>query len=247
MHSKEQRQITLQGKPILYLLAISTRSRRLRISVSDQGVSLILPAGLPVREGEAFLQKNADWVLKQVEKHEKIAAKNKRTTLPNNVILLRGTPTRVELVEEAERKLRARVQESAGRLIIRIPVGARKTVPAVAEAYLREQARQEILAVVTTQARRMRLTPKALSIRDQRTRWGSCSSRGTLSFNWRLIMVPPAIMEYVVIHELAHLVVPNHSTQFWSLVIQYFPEYKQARSWLRKNAPLLHPKMFTDL
>jgi predicted metal-dependent hydrolase len=246
MPVKEQRQITLLGKSVTYQLRISERSNRVRISVSEKGVSLVLPSGFPLRDGEGFLQKNADWVLQQIEKHEKHAAKNNRASLPADVILLRGTPTRVDVIEEQQRKLRARVDESSSKLLIRIPSGASASVPVVLESWLRELARQEIELVVTNQSRRMQVRPGALTIRDQRTRWGSCSNRGTLSFNWRLVMVPPTVMEYVVIHELAHLSVPNHSAQFWSLVAHYYPAFKEARSWLRKNASLLHPKMLTD-
>ena len=241
MTAKEQRQITLRGKPLVYSLSLSPRARRLRISISDNGVALILPAGFPLGEGEAFLRKNADWVLQQLEKREKHAERNKTQALPRDVLLLRGQPTQVQVIEETDRKARARVEEYGGKLNVRIPVGAGEDTPRILEAWLRELARQEIEAVVSVQAKRMHAAPKSLTIRDQRTRWGSCSSRGTLSFNWRLIMVPPAVMEYVVIHEMAHLFVPNHSSEFWRLVQSYFPAYKEARSWLRKNASLLHP------
>lgn len=247
MIATEQRQITLRGRSIVYQLKVSDRSNRVRISVSEKGVALMLPRGFPLREGEAFLSKNADWVLQQIEKHEKRFARNSRVSLPADVILLRGLPTKIEIIEEPHRKLRSRVDETSGKLVIRIPVGTANTIPVVLESFLREKARQQIQEVVTVQARRMQVRPGALTIRDQRTRWGSCSSRGTLSFNWRLIMVPPTILEYVVIHELAHLSVPNHSPQFWALVARFYPAFKEARTWLRRNASLLHPKMLTDI
>lgn len=247
MTANEQRQITLRGNPVTYRLKISERSRRVRISVADGGVTLTLPRGFPLRDGEAFLLKNADWVLQQVEKHHKRAAKGSGPSLPADVILLHGVPTRVEVITEPQRKSRARVDESAGKLLVRIPVGAGSSVPVVLESHLRSLARQQIETVVTSEARRLGVRPKSLTIRDQRTRWGSCSSSGTLSFNWRLIMVPPTVMQYVVIHELTHMIVPNHSVQFWAQVARYYPSYKEARSWLRKNAPLLHPKILTEL
>jgi hypothetical protein len=108
---------------------------------------------------------------------------------------------------------------------------------------MREMARDELTRAVTTHARAMRVSPKGINIRDQRTRWGSCSTRGTLSFNWRLVMAPPEVLNYVVVHELAHLRVPNHSREFWNLVSQYFPAYKEARLWLKRNAARLHPNL----
>ena len=74
-----------------------------------------------------------------------------------------------------------------------------------------------------------------ISIRDQKTRWGSCSSEGNLSFNWRLILAPPDVLDYVVIHELCHRKEMNHSKEFWALVESLMPEYKERRKWLREN------------
>ena len=74
-----------------------------------------------------------------------------------------------------------------------------------------------------------------IQIRNQRTKWGSCSSRGTLSLNWRVIMAPPAISAYLVVHELAHLREPNHSAAFWAIVAEYDPAYERHRAWLKTN------------
>jgi predicted metal-dependent hydrolase len=138
------------------------------------------------------------------------------------------------------------VDEEKGKLVLRIPTHAREIVPAALENHLRGLARQQIEETVSIQSMRMGLKPRSVTIRDQRTRWGSCSSTGTLSFNWRLIMVPPTVMEYVVIHELAHMAQPNHSPAFWAIVSRYYPSFKEARSWLRKNAALLHPSILTE-
>ena len=78
-------------------------------------------------------------------------------------------------------------------------------------------------------------TYERITIRDQKTRWGSCSSRGTLSFNWRLMLAPPSILDYVVVHELCHLTHMNHSREFWQAVEYVLPEYKQCRKWLREH------------
>ena len=80
----------------------------------------------------------------------------------------------------------------------------------------------------------------SIAIRDQKTRWGSCSGRGTLSFNWRLILAPPEILDYVVVHELCHLTHMNHSKEFWKLVESVIPDYKLKRKWLKENGHTLH-------
>ena len=80
----------------------------------------------------------------------------------------------------------------------------------------------------------------SITIRDQKSRWGSCSSRGTLSFNYRLIFAPPKVLDYVVVHELCHLTHMNHSKDFWNMVAQIMPEYKVYKTWLREHGQELH-------
>lgn len=79
-----------------------------------------------------------------------------------------------------------------------------------------------------------------ITVRGQKTRWGSCSSRGTLSFNWKLMLAPPAILDYVVVHELCHLTHMNHSREFWQAVERVLPDYKERRRWLREHGDELH-------
>ena len=80
---------------------------------------------------------------------------------------------------------------------------------------------------------------RRISIKDQRTLWGSCSVRGNLNFNWRLVLAPPDVMDYVVIHELAHLREMNHSRRFWAIVAEFAPEYRRHRKWLHDNCRAL--------
>ncbi len=86
----------------------------------------------------------------------------------------------------------------------------------------------------------------SITVRDQKTRWGSCSSRGTLSFNYRLIFAPPRILDYVVVHELCHLTHMNHSKDFWNMVASVMPEYKTHRKWLREHGQELTPEKYLE-
>ncbi len=228
--------LSIAGNEIPYQVRVSARARRLRITVSSSGVTVTLPKGVPQREAERFMRQNADWVKAQVERASKQA---KNSNLPPDVILWHGEAMQLVRIEEPERKSRARVEVSCGRMRVLVPAGSRTSTRKIAEAWMRANAREEIEEVVAVEARRMGAHPKAISIRDQRTRWGSCSSRGNLSFNWRLVMAPPAILRYVVIHELAHLFEPNHSKDFWAVMARYYPDYKKARAWLRKNSSAL--------
>jgi hypothetical protein len=99
----------------------------------------------------------------------------------------------------------------------------------------RRLARARVTEIAEREAPRLGVAYGRIAIRDQRTRWGSCSTRGTLSFNWRLVLAPPAVLEYVVVHELCHLREPSHSPRFWALLDAARPGYRPERAWLRRH------------
>jgi len=117
---------------------------------------------------------------------------------------------------------------------------ARRAAPKIAYDGDRDEAVWLINERVACYSRSMGLVPKKVTVKDQRRRWGSCSARtGALHFNWRIVMAPPAVLDYVVVHELAHLRHPDHSRGFWSLVAQHAAGYRTCRRWLRENGDRL--------
>lgn len=110
---------------------------------------------------------------------------------------------------------------------------------AVSESEARIAAREVLSAVAEEEASKLGVVYRRMRIGDQRTLWGSCSARGTLSFNWRLVLAPLQVLDYVVVHELCHLRVPNHSTRFWTLVERSRPAWRNQRDWLRAHGPEL--------
>ena len=125
--------------------------------------------------------------------------------------------------------------EDGVRLVVERAPRERRTTAQLLEASLRDQARDRIGERLGRRAVDMDLEVERLRIGDQRTRWGSASRSGTLSFTWRLIMAPPRILDYVVVHELAHLMVSGHGPRFWQLVERHYPEVAEARRWLRDH------------
>lgn len=113
---------------------------------------------------------------------------------------------------------------------------------AVLKQWLIQSAKDTINKRIRVHALKMGVSVRQVTLRDQKTRWGSCSTSGSISLNWRLVMAPPQVLDYVVIHELAHLQHMNHSKNFWSKVSQFFPDYKEARLWLKENAHLLRAR-----
>ena len=109
----------------------------------------------------------------------------------------------------------------------------------VSEADARTAVRELVAMLVEEEAPRIGVRPARIQIRDQRSRWGSCSTRGTLSFNWRLVLAPFDVLDYVVVHELCHLREPNHSRRFWKLVEAHRPDWRVHRDWLHEHGPEL--------
>jgi predicted metal-dependent hydrolase len=107
-------------------------------------------------------------------------------------------------------------------------------------SWLRQLAQDDLTTRVAAWANRIQVTYHAVRIRDQKSRWGSCSSKGSLNFNWRLVMAPPFVIDSVVVHELCHRLEMNHSRAFWQHVYRFFPETQNAREWLKKHGQNLY-------
>src|SRR5207247_962740 len=150
-------------------------------------------------------------------------------------ILYRGQPTTVRVEEDPLRLGPARVSlSSTGITITRGAVSATPAHRSLAN-WLRRRAREAIAAGPAAVPRRLNRTPNRVYIMDQRTRWGNCSARGNLSFNWRLVLAPDYVLTYLVAHEAAHLALPDHSRKFWLTVHSLCPQTEQARQWLSAN------------
>jgi predicted metal-dependent hydrolase len=138
-------------------------------------------------------------------------------------------------VEQVLRDKRTWIEEQRRRQVPRL--GLERL--AVSESDARVGARELVSALAEEEAARLGVSYRRIRIGGQRTLWGSCSSRGTLSFNWRLVLAPLEVLDYVVVHELCHLRVLNHSEHFWRLVEQRRPEWREQRDWLREHGPEL--------
>ena len=151
------------------------------------------------------------------------------------IVVAPGRPPEVVVpLRTSERTIRALLDQHEGWLARQL---ARARAPQLAlermtEREGRNRARALVHKLVQDEAARLGVSVGRIAIRDQRTRWGSCSSRGTLSFNWRLVLAPLDVGEYVVVHELCHLREPNHSPRFWELVAAARPGYREERRWL---------------
>lgn len=229
--------VTLQACEIVYALRESARARQPRLWIAPaEGLVVTVPAGWTAPQTERFLRQHQRWVLRWVARHaRRWQALPKRWPYGDGV-LYRGLAHEVQI-----RPGRVGAVEVAGgcRMIVstRTPGidGARR----VLGRWLRAQAAQTLVERVEAYSAMMGLRPARIYVRPLRRFWGRCWANGNLSFSAALVMAPPEVLDYVVVHELAHLREPNHSPQFWRVVAAYDPDYSVHRAWLRTRGPLL--------
>lgn len=220
--------ITFGSPPIDVNLRLSTRARRisLRVSGLDGKVSLTVPRYSSLREAQDFLREKEGWIRKHLDKRPEIELAGVGTCLP---------------VEGEEREIAAydgkRVLLHPGALLV--PHGEARA-PSRVRAFLKTMARDRLADASERYAEKMSLTYNRLTIRDTRSRWGSCTTEGNLMYSWRLVMAPPEVLDYVAAHEVSHLAVMDHSPRFWATVERLMPDYKGPRKWLRDNGGALH-------
>ncbi|MBD3664780.1 M48 family metallopeptidase [Sulfitobacter aestuariivivens] len=214
--------------PIPLILRRSTRARRisLRISQLDGRVTLSMPARLAEHEALEFARSKEGWI--------------------RNHLDARGADIEVGLGAEVPVGGKMlKVLPGAGRRVVlgadhvEVP-GPADRVSARLGAYLKEVARDRLAGACDDYAARLGKRYHRITMRDTRSRWGSCTSDGGLMFSWRLIMTPPEVLDYVAAHEVAHLAEMNHSAAFWAGVEQIYGPYKAPRKWLRDHGSGLH-------
>ncbi len=148
-------------------------------------------------------------------------------------ILLRGAKHAVRVIPGGFLPAFRTVRREAEGLVVAVSRRCALSPEEVLEEWLQAQARADLTLRVALRGREMGQVPRRLSVRGQKTRWGCCTGRGTVTFNWRLVMAPPEVLDYVVVHELAHLTEPHHRPPFWLRVEAFCPEWRRWRQWLR--------------
>ena len=242
--SVERKRLRHGGKTIAYRIRRSARRKKtLQLSVDDDGAIVASPMKTPDAEIRRFVLKNADWILESIAER-KALAESYRLVSGNSLPYL---GREVGLIIREEEALGARLEFADWKFRIIVPKNLDPDERDAAigrelSAWYRRQAERVIGAQVDRWWRFFDCPerPPAL-IRDQRRRWGSCSSDGTLRFNWRLIMMSEYIVEYVVVHELSHLEQMNHSPKFWDVVAKRLPDYKERRRTLKEAGRALPP------
>ncbi len=225
----------LEGNPpIAVALKRSARARRLslRISRLDGRVTLTIPSGVAELEGVAFLREREDWLRGHLGQMGGMRQVRVGETFPFEGRALRLEAGQVRRIAVAGD-------------VLAVP-GLADQAPARALAFLKARARDRLSEASDRYSAAIGRSYKRLTLRDTRSRWGSCTSDGGLMYSWRLIMAPPEVLDYVAAHEVAHLQEMHHCPDFWTLVGKLCPDYQAHRRWLRVEGDSLHRIRFVD-
>jgi predicted metal-dependent hydrolase len=233
--SQRHGQLLVAGsKTFVLRLVRNRRARRYILRVDEAGVAKVtIPRAGSMQEARAFVRRNLAWLERQRYLRLKEESRSRRAWQDGSTILLRGDQVVLTVMRAPEGTFVRFATE-----MLRVPDGAVDLRPHV-ESYLRRIAVDRLVPRLRELALRHDLTLGRVTIRNARTRWGSCSSRGTIALSWRLIQMPDPVSDYVLLHELMHLREPNHSPRFWRLVEQVCPHHRDARAWLNDHGRFL--------
>ncbi len=223
---------TSNGRKIRVRLSVNPRAKKLilRLDQKRGEAVAVAPSERKLAEAADFARAKLDWI----ERH--LDAQPKRIVFENGAVIpLRGRACKLSL--DGQGRMAKLIDGDPQ--ILALP-GAPETLPARALRVLKKMAKSDLTEAVARHAATLKVSPARISVKDTRTRWGSCSHQRNLSFSWRLVLADPFVLDYVAAHEVAHILEMNHSRAFWQTVERTYPDWRRARDWLKVNGPALH-------
>jgi predicted metal-dependent hydrolase len=236
----EAREHTVAGRTLSLRIVENERARRLtlRIDAGGQGLRITVPPGLRQGEVEKFLHRHQGWLEQRLAK-----VPERPQVRPGIKIPFRGVPHLI--VHEPGKRGTVSVEGGASGPCL-IVHGDRLHLPRRIADFLKREAKNEIEALVARHTASIGKDAKTIRFRDTSSRWGSCTSNGTLSFSWRIMMAPAPVINYLVAHEVAHLKEMNHGPKFWKLCKQLAPHTDRCKDWLKRNGGALQAIVFEE-
>jgi predicted metal-dependent hydrolase len=212
--------LTTHGEPISINVRHSSRAERISIRITHEGAELVMPVGANIKKAHNFLLSREFWIrgkLRSAVIHESPCS----THIPiyghlHEIVVCKRSVPRIE----------------SGKVF------AHST--AALSIFLKEVIKLDLKECANSYCKQLGVTYDRISVRDTKGQWGSCSHAANLSFSWRLIFAPKFVMEYLVSHELCHIIEKNHGPKFWKLVGSIYPDYESAKKWLKHNGYALH-------
>jgi predicted metal-dependent hydrolase len=230
LKTQETPTVTIDGRTLPVTIKTARTSRRLslRVNAMTDGLLVVMPPGLTTRDALRFVTEKTDWIRARLH-----AMPPRIPFEPGQSVPVLGASHVIAHDPTARRG----VWTEAGTLWVS---GQAEHVPRRVRDYLVRHARDSIVPRAHAHARTLGKRVTRVTVRDTRSRWGSCSSSGALSFSWRLVLAPEQVLDYVVVHEVAHMVELNHSDRFWNLVTELMPDNAGPRHWLKQHGTSLH-------
>ena len=210
----------------------AARRYTLRIHSATRDVVLTMPPRGSLTQAREFAEKHGAWIAARLQRIPEAAPFADGTVLP-----LRGTAHRI--VHRRAARGTVWIETAAEERLLCV-AGQAPHVARRVRDFLKREAKRDLEAASRRAAAALAVGIKRVSVRDQSSRWGSCSTSGVLSYSWRLILAPPFVLDYLAAHEVAHLIEMNHSRAFWRLVERICPHMRSAKSWLEAHGAELH-------
>ncbi len=229
----EEREHAVAGRTLPLRIVENGRARRLtlRIDAGGRGLRITVPPGIAGGEVERFLTRHQGWLEQRLAK-----VPDRPQVRPGIKIPLRGVPHLLVHEPGGRGTVEAREGEAGPELLVH---GDRRHFARRVADFLKREAKKDIEALVARHTVSVGRKAKAIRFKDTASRWGSCTSDGTLSFSWRIMMAPKPVINYLVAHEAAHLREMNHGPKFWKLCGELCPDTERCKAWLKKNGNAL--------
>ena len=226
--------VEIDGRPVRVAIRETAQARRysLRLPSGGSDPVLTLPKHSRLQDALDFLQRHRLWLADRLARRPANVA-----FAAGSRVMLRGTELEIRHSGSSRGTTRIESGPDGHALIVS---GAPEHLPRRVQDFLKKEARRDLEAAVALHAGRLEVKPTALRLKDTRSRWGSCTASGELSFSWRVIMAPPFVLDYLAAHEVAHLRELNHSHRFWRLVRQTCPDMERGQAWLKREGAKLH-------
>ncbi|SHE48122.1 M48 family metallopeptidase [Desulforamulus putei] len=230
----KQDSVKLGEQMVSYRVKESNRARNILLKISpDKGLEVVVPSKYPLSGIESLLKSRETWILQKLDLMSQKARQRKENSLvERQAVSFLGKSYRLVTVFQEGPPV---VEPVGDKILVILPQDHKDKIFQILENWFRQQAREIIVERLERARRKIKINYNQVFIKDQKTRWGSCSSQGNLNFNYRLVMAPLPVIDYLVAHELAHLVEMNHSKKFWTLVESICPDYRIHRQWLKDH------------
>ena len=233
-------QFQFGDRTVVYTLKRSRKARHVRLLIThEKGLQVTAPLRVSDRQVTRFVESKTGWITKTLDYYSKFPKFNEAQLLEQNATAKYLGEDCSVIATHNVNSSRPKATLSEKTITLQLPAMTPSIAKRCLEGWYKRQAREIIEQRVAQFAPQFGVAVGKIAIRGQRTRWGSCSSRGNLNFNWKLAMAPTEVIDYLVVHELSHMKELNHSKRFWNVVATHCPDYKTREHWLKQNGPLL--------